>query len=301
MNNVLDSMLLLIITESALISALVPGRSKRTRFQSSGADSRVGTQSSGTVLAQGVLFLLRLVTASFMPLVAQAAEVNVAVAANFSAPMKLIAQSFEQETGHKAVLAFGGTGQFYAQIRHGAPFDVLLAADAETPSRLERDGLAVKETSFTYAIGRLVLWSRQPDLIKGSPDVLKTGQFQRIAIANPKLAPYGRAAYDVLDRFGLMAVVRPKVVEGSNIAQTFQFVSSGNAQIGFVALAQVFADGRIREGSGWIVPDSLYEPIRQDAVLLKPGRDNPAATALLEYLRGDQSRAVIESFGYALK
>ncbi|AWB35578.1 molybdate ABC transporter substrate-binding protein [Orrella marina] len=240
-------------------------------------------------------------TAFSTPLVAQSAEVNVAVAANFTAPMKLIAQSFEQKTGHKAILAFGGTGQFYAQIRHGAPFGVLLAADQETPSRLESEGFAVKGTSFTYATGQLVLWSRQPDLIKDSADVLKTARFQRIAIANPKLAPYGRAAYDVLDKLDLLSTVKPKVVEGSNIAQTFQFVSSGNAQIGFVALSQVLEKGQIREGSGWIVPGSLYEPIRQDAVLLSSGQDNPAATALLEYLHGDKAKAVIESFGYVVQ
>lgn len=234
------------------------------------------------------------------PLFSRAGEVNVAVAANFTAPMKIIGQSFEQETGHRALLAFGATGQFYAQIRHGAPFGVLLAADATTPARLEQEGLALKGSVMTYAIGKLVLWSRQPGLVNESPHVLETGQFERIAIANPKLAPYGQAAYEVLGELRLLASVKPKIVEGANIGQTFQFVSSGNAPIGFVALSQVFQDGQIKEGSAWIVPETLYAPIRQDAVLLQSAHDNPAAVALMNYLRSDKARAIIESFGYSV-
>lgn len=231
---------------------------------------------------------------------ASAAEVKVAVAANFSAPMQRIALAFEQETGHKAVLAFGGTGSFHAQIRNGAPFQVLLAADDETPLKLETEGLGVPGSRFTYATGRLVLWSRQPGLVDDKGEVLRSGKFQRLAIANPKLAPYGAAAVETLTRLGLLAELQPRIVQGDNIGQTYQFVASENAQLGFVALSQVHADGRISQGSGWLVPASLHQPIRQDAVLLKAGQGNPAASALLTFLRGDKARAVIRSYGYEI-
>ncbi|MEY5099101.1 MAG: hypothetical protein RJA36_1820 [Pseudomonadota bacterium] len=229
---------------------------------------------------------------------ARAGEVSVAVAANFSAPMQKIAQAFERETGHKAVLSFGATGNFYAQIRHGAPFQVLLAADDETPLKLEQEGLAVAGSRFSYAIGRLVLWSKQPGLVDAQGAVLRSGRFQRIALANPRLAPYGAAAQEALTRLGLLAELRPRMVQGENIAQTYQFVASENAQLGFVALSQVLAEGRIAQGSAWIVPAELHEPLRQDAVLLAPGREQPAALALLSFLKGEQARAVIRSFGY---
>jgi len=231
---------------------------------------------------------------------ASAAEVKVAVAANFSAPMQKIAQAFEQHTGHKALLSFGATGSFHAQIRHGAPFQVLLAADDETPLKLETEGLGVPGSRFTYATGRLVLWSRQPGLVDDKGEVLRSGKFQRLAIANPKLAPYGAAAVETLTRLGLLAELQPRIVQGDNIGQTYQFVASENAQLGFVALSQVHADGRISQGSGWLVPASLHQPIRQDAVLLKAGQGNPAASALLTFLRGDKARAVIRSYGYEI-
>lgn len=229
-----------------------------------------------------------------------AAEVSVAVAANFTAPMKIIAQHFERDTGHKAVLSFGGTGQFYAQIKNGAPFSVLLAADTLTPAKIEKEGLGVPDTKFTYAIGQLVLWSKKPGLVDDQGEILKTGNFTKIAIANPKLAPYGSAAIEVLNRLGIMSQIRPKIVEGSNIAQTYQFVFSENASLGFVALSQVYEDGKLKQGSGWIVPNSMYSPIRQDAILLNPGRDNPAAIALLSYLQSEAAKAVIRKFGYKL-
>jgi molybdate transport system substrate-binding protein len=230
--------------------------------------------------------------------VAGAAEVSVAVAANFTAPIRQIAQAFEQDTGHKAVLSFGSTGAFYAQIRNGAPFQVLLAADDETPARLEKEGDGVPSSRFTYAIGRLVLWSRRANFVDANGDVLKGGQFERIAIANPRLAPYGAAAVEALTRLGVLQTLQPKFVQGENIAQAFQFVSTENAALGFVALSQVFADGRISQGSGWIVPSNLHSPIRQDAILLAKGRDNAAATALLAYLKDGKARAIIRSFGY---
>lgn len=231
---------------------------------------------------------------------AQAAEVKVAVAANFTAPMQKIAQAFEQETGHKALLSFGATGNFYAQIRNGAPFQVLLAADDETPLKLEQEGLAVAGSRFTYATGRLVLWSRQPGLVDDQGELLRSGRFQRLALANPKLAPYGSAAIETLTRLGLLEALRPRLVQGDNIGQTYQFVATENAQLGFVALSQVQTAGRIAQGSAWIVPASLHQPIKQDAVLLRAGQGNPAASALLAFLKGEKARAVIRSFGYEI-
>lgn len=228
----------------------------------------------------------------------QAGEVRVAVAANFTAPMQKIARLFERDTGHVAVLSFGSTGHFYAQVRNGAPFDILLAADDETPRRLEDQRLGVAGSRFTYATGRLVLWSRQPGLVDDKGEVLRARRFQRLAIANPKLAPYGAAAVEALDRMGLRASVQPMLVQGESIAQAYQFVATGNAALGFVALSQVSVDGRLVEGSAWIVPGALHAPIRQDAILLNPGKDQPAALALLSYLRGPQARALIRSHGY---
>ena len=229
---------------------------------------------------------------------AAAATVDVAVAANFNAPMQRIAQAFERATGHRAVLAVGATGGLYAQIRNGAPFQVLLAADDETPARIEKEGTGVAGTRFTYAIGRLVLWSRQPGLVDDQGAVLRGNGYARLALANPKLAPYGAAAIAVLRGMGLIDRLQPRLVQGDNIAQTYQFVATGNAQIGFVALSQVSVDGRIAQGSDWIVPENLHAPIRQDAILLAPGRNQPAATALLDFLRGPEARAIIRQFGY---
>lgn len=227
-------------------------------------------------------------------------EVKVAVAANFTAPMQAIAPGFEKATGHKLVAAFGATGQIYAQIRNGAPFEVFLAADDSTPGKLESEGLTVEGSRFTYAIGGLVLWSAAADYLDGSAAALKAGQFKHLSIANPKAAPYGLAATQVLDKLGLSEALRGKLVEGQNITQAHQFVSSGNAELGFVALSQVYKDGKISSGSAWIVPGDMYEPIKQDAVILKPGANNPAASALVDYLKGPEAARIIESFGYTL-
>ena len=232
--------------------------------------------------------------------VAHADVVIVAVAANFAAPMQLIASAFEQETGHKAQLAFGATGKFQAQIMSAAPFQVLLAADSATPERLEQARLAVPGTRFTYAIGRLALWSARPGMVDGRPEVLKTGNFKHLAIANPKLAPYGAAAWQVLGRLGLQQSLEAKLVQGENIAQTWQFVASGNAELGFVALSQIMQDGQIAGGSVWLVPPSMHDALRQDAVLLNPGKGQAAALALLRYLQGDRARAMIRAHGYVL-
>ena len=229
---------------------------------------------------------------------ADADEVQVAVAANFSAPMQKIAAEFERDTGHKALISFGSTGKLYAQIKNGAPFDVLLAADDETPARLEREGLAASGSRYTYAIGRLVLWSAQPGLVDAQGGILKRGGFARLALANPRLAPYGAAAMQTLQSLGVAETLAPKFVQGENIAQTYQFVASGNAQLGFVALSQAYENGRLKGGSAWIVPDTLHRPIRQDAVILEHGRDKPAAAALMKYLKSDKARATIRAFGY---
>jgi molybdate transport system substrate-binding protein len=230
----------------------------------------------------------------------QAANVSVAVAANFTAPMQKIAKAFEQETGHKALLSFGSTGNFYAQIRNGAPFHVLLAADDDTPLKIEQEGLGVPGSRFTYAIGKLVLWSKQPGLVDDKGDILRSGTFARIAIANPKLAPYGAAAIDTMAKLGLLPVLQPRFVQGENIAQTYQFIATENAPLGFVALSQVLVDGKIAQGSAWIVPAGLHAPIAQDALVLSAGKDNPAATALMGFLRSDRAKALIRSYGYGL-
>lgn len=233
-------------------------------------------------------------------LAVQAGEVSVAVAVNFTAPMQKIASLFEQDTGHKVALAFGSTGRFYAQIKNGAPFQVLLAADEQTPAKLEQEGHGVSGTRFTYAIGRLVLWSKQAERVDDTGAVLKTAKFDKLALADPKLAPYGLAAVQALSQLGLLEKLKPKFVQGENIAQTYQFIATENAQLGFVALSQVYAEGRIPQGSAWVVPESLHSPIRQDALLLKNGKNNPAAAALLHYLRSDQARAIIRSYGYKI-
>ncbi len=231
---------------------------------------------------------------------AWADEVQVAVAANFTAPIQAIAKDFEKDTGHTLVAAFGATGQFYAQIKNGAPFEVFLAADDTTPARLESEGATVKGSRFTYAVGTLALWSATPGYVDDKGEVLKANRFQHLSIANPKAAPYGLAATQVLDKLKLTEATRGKIVEGQNITQAFQFVSTGNAELGFVALSQIYQDGKLGSGSAWIVPAELHDPIRQDAVILEKGKDNPAARALVDYLKGPKAAAVIKSYGYQL-
>lgn len=243
--------------------------------------------------------LFCLLTATIVTL-AQADEVQVAVAANFTGPMQVIAPLFERDTGHKAIPSFGATGKFYAQVVNGAPFEVLLAADDETPARMVREGHAVAGTPFTYAIGTLVLWSAKADFVDDKGEILKKGGFRHLAIANPKTAPYGAAALQAMGRLGVADNLKPLFVQGENIAQTQQFVATGAAELGFIAYSQVIKNGRIGSGSGWIVPAKLYDPIRQDAVILARGRDKPAALALLNYLKGDKAKAIIRSFGYEL-
>lgn len=223
-------------------------------------------------------------------------EVKVAVAANFNEPMKEIAAAFEKSTGHKLVLSFGATGQFYAQITQGAPFEILISADKTTPAKAIREGHAVAGTAFTYAVGKLVLYGKSLDLAAGAA-VLKDGKFAKIAIANPATAPYGAAAVETMKSLGVHARLEPRIVQGNNIAQTFQFIETGNAEIGFVALSQVIS---AKNGSRWLVPANLYAPIAQDAVLLKVGTASDAAKAFLSFLKGPQARAVIEKYGYGV-
>ena len=233
-------------------------------------------------------------------LTVQADEVQVAVAANFTAPMRKIAAEFEKDTGHKALLAFGATGKLYAQIKNGAPFQVFLAADDKTPAKLEAEGDTVPGSRFTYAIGTLVLWSAQPGYVDQQGEVLKKGQFKHLAVTNPKTAPYGAAAVATLTKLGLFDGLQSTFVTGENVSQTYQFIVTGNAELGFIALSQVMTDGQLSGGSTWIVPADLHEPIRQDAVVLANGKDQPAAQALVEYLKGEKAEAIIRSHGYDL-
>ena len=231
---------------------------------------------------------------------AYAEQAQVAIAANFAAPAKALAERFSRETPHKVLLSIGSTGKFYAQIRGGAPFDVFLSADEETPRRLEKEGLAVAGRRFAYAVGKLVLWSPQAGLVDEKGGVLTRGSFKRLAVANPKLAPYGAAAQQAMEKLGLWPSLRGKLVLGENIAQTLQFIASGNAELGFVALSQISEGGKPASGSFWRVPQDLYDPIRQDAALLVRGSSNPAARAFLDYLRGAAARELIRAAGYDL-
>ena len=244
--------------------------------------------------------LLASLVLAISSLTVQAAEVQVAVAANFTAPMQKIAAEFEKDTGHKALLSFGATGKFYAQIKNGAPFAVLLAADDKTPAKLESEGDTVAGSRFTYAIGTLVLWSNLPDFVDDQGKMLKKGEFKHLSIANPKTAPYGAATVAVLTKLGVIDALQPKFVTGENITQAYQFIATGNAELGFVALSQVMINGKLTGGSAWIVPANLHEPIHQDAVILAHGKDQPAAKALVEYLKGEKAAAIIKSYGYDL-
>lgn len=242
------------------------------------------------------LLLLLLSSSSF------AATTLVAVAANFTKPMTEIAAEFEKATGYGAKLSFGSTGKFVSQLENGGPFEVLLAADETGPQKLVQDGYAVAGSQFVYALGKLVLWSATPGYVDDQGKILSTGGFKHLALADPKLAPYGAAALEVLKNKGLLEKLQALMVQGENIAQTYQFISTANAELGFVALAQVIDinSGKIGSGSGWIIPGSDYAPIRQSAVLLKNGAENPAAQALLDYLKTAPALAIIKKYGYDL-
>jgi molybdate transport system substrate-binding protein len=230
----------------------------------------------------------------------EAATVLVAVAANFTKPMKEIAAEFEKVTGHSANLSFGSTGKFVAQLENGGPFEILLAADENAPQKLEKAGLTVEGSRFIYAQGKLVLWSAKPGYVDEQGKVLESGDFKHLALADPKLAPYGAAAMELLKNRNLLTKLQPLFVLGENIAQTYQFISTSNAELGFVALSQVIENGKIANGSGWIIPADQYPPIKQGAVLMKQGAENPAATALMAFLKSATALAIIEKYGYDL-
>ncbi|MBE0589976.1 MAG: molybdate ABC transporter substrate-binding protein [Hydrogenophaga sp.] len=231
---------------------------------------------------------------------AHAAEAQVAVAANFAEPIKAISAVLEKTTGHSIKVTLGSTGKLYAQIRNGAPFDVLLAADTKTPEALEKDGLAQPGSRFTYATGKLVLWSADASKVDAKGEVLRSAGLRKVAYAAPKLAPYGAAAVQAMDQLGLAAVLAPKLVQGESIGQTFSFVYTGNAEVGFVALSQVLEGGKLKSGSMWVLPQTLYSPIRQDAVVLKRGAGNEAAQALVKLLQSPNVKELIRSYGYGL-
>jgi len=245
-------------------------------------------QSSLVVALMMATFLLGSVNA-------RAGSTNVAVAANFTDAAKEIAAKFKAKTGHDAILSFGASGQFYTQIKESAPFQIFLSADDERPKKLVEEGLAEPHSRFTYAIGKLVLWSKDPNVVKGE-ETLRANAFSKLSIANPTAAPYGAAAVETLKSLSLYEALQPKIVTGNTISQAFQFAETGNADIGFVALSQL--TGNVG-GSRWMVPQDLYSEIRQDAVLLKSGESNEAATAFMAFLKGPEARAVIEKFGYA--
>jgi molybdate transport system substrate-binding protein len=229
-----------------------------------------------------------------------AGEVNAAVAANFTAPAQQIAELFQKETGHTVKFSFGSSGKFYSQIQNGAPFDVFLAADEKNPKLLEEEGLAVKDTRFVYALGKLVLWSAKPGFVDSKGAVLSKGSYDKIAYADPKLAPYGLAAQETLQKLKLWDKVQSKMVTGESIAQTYQFAATGNAEMAFIALSQITKDGKVSEGSSWVVPGDMYSPIKQAAIQLTAAKDPVAAKAFLTFLKSKKAVAVIRSFGYGL-
>jgi len=244
--------------------------------------------------------LLLIAGLASISITADAESTLVAVAANFTKPMNEIAAEFEKATGHSVKLSFGASGKFVSQIENGAPFEIFLSADEKNPLKLEQAGFAVDGSRFTYAIGKLALWSNNANTVDDEGRILANGSFQHLAVADPKLAPYGVAALEVLKAKGLLEKLQPLIVQGENIAQTYEFVSTGNAELGFVALSQIFENGKITQGSAWLVPDNLYTPILQDAILLKTGTENPAASALIAFLKTPAALAVIEKYGYDL-
>ena len=243
-----------------------------------------------------IFFLLAVLT----PSIASADRLEVAVAANFAGVLDELVIPFHNKTGHTLVASSAATGKLYAQIKNGAPYEVFLSADASTPQKLEQEGAAVPKSRFTYALGKLVLWSAKDGFVDPKGDVLKHGFFAHIAIANPKVAPYGAAAMEVLKKREALTHLESKIVQGENIAQTYQFISSGNAELGFVALSQIQKELKLGHGSVWRVPEDEYPPIIQDAVILNAGKDKPAAEAFFLFLKSSEARQLIQSAGYRL-
>lgn len=255
------------------------------------------------IVSRRAVRLVSLVTAAVLSCGTQAVsaeEVSVAVAANFTDASRDIIPLFEKATGHTVKASYGSTGKLYAQIEHGAPFEIFLAADSKRPIKAESEDLAVEGTRFTYAMGKLALWSPKAAVFTDGEAFLKKGEFTRAAIANPRTAPYGLAAQQVMEKMGVWDVLKQKLVRGDSIAQTFQFTATGNAEIGFVALSQVTAWDK-STGTVWKIPQSYYAPIEQQAVLLKKGSGHKAASAFLEFLKSDEARKVITGYGYGVK
>lgn len=238
------------------------------------------------------IFLCMFALAGILP--SQAGQTHIAVASNFTDPAREIAAAFKEKTGHDAILSFGSTAQIYTQITQGAPFHVFLSADEARPKALAAEGFGVPESRFTYAVGQLVLWSRTSATPVGE-QTLRDAAFSKIAIANPLAAPYGAAAIEVMKALNIYESLKPKIVEGANISQAFQFVDTGNAEVGFVAAAQIV---NAKDGAGWFVARHLYSPIRQDAILVKKGQSNEAATAFMAFLKGPEARAIMTEHGY---
>lgn len=229
----------------------------------------------------------------------QAEQITVAVASNFASAMKEIVAEFERSSGHPVRLSSASSGKLFAQIKHGAPFHVFFSADKLKPQALEDAGLVVTESRFTYAVGHLVLYSTKADFLRHGVKRLKSGSYNKLALANPTLAPYGVAAMQVLSKLDLLNSTKAKWVQGENITQTYQFVSTANADLGFVALSQLVNNKNALQGSSWVVPEYLYDPIRQDAVLLKRAEHSIAARSLIEFMQGQVATKIIESFGYS--
>jgi molybdate transport system substrate-binding protein len=242
-----------------------------------------------------VALLFSIVTCSV-----NAGEVNAAVAANFTVPVQQIAALFEKETGNTVKFSFGSTGKFYSQIKEGAPFDVLLVADEKTPKKMEQEGLAVANTGFVYAIGKLVLWSAKAGYVDEKGAVLSNGSYNKLSYADPKLAPYGLAAQETLQKLNLWDKVQSKLVTGDSITQAYQFAATGNAELAFIALSQITKDGKVTEGSWWIISAELYSPIKQSAILLSAAKDKAASQAFLNFLKSEKAVAIIRNFGYEL-
>ena len=265
--------------------------------------SRLLTESNIYTWKNAFSFLFFVFTV-IVSIPASAEKASVAVAANFTAPARDLAQAFTHSTGHEVVLSFGSTGKLFAQITHGAPFDVFLAADRERPKRAEQEGLMVQGSRFTYAQGKIVLWSRDKNALnpKGTPldlrVIIESDAITRLAIANPKIAPYGRAAMETLTRLGVYENVKGKIVQGENIAQTYQFAYTGNAELAIISMSQITLN---ESGSHWIVPSDFYTPLDQQAVLLNRGADNKAANAFVDFLKSNEAAVIIEKFGYTIK
>lgn len=229
---------------------------------------------------------------------ARAETARIAVASNFGDVARLLAQRYGQQSGHRIQVSTASTGKLYAQISHGAPFDVLLSADTATPRRLAGEGLAIDASSYDYARGRLVLWSREPGRVRDGEALLRAGSFNKLAIANPELAPYGAAAREALQHLGRWEALQPKLVLGENVGQAMQFVFTGNAEVGLLPRSLVLEARKKTRGASWLVPQAWHQPIVQRAVQLSRARDNAAASGFLRYLRTDAARALIRAHGY---